>query len=55
MLKVSAAALFVGTFLTLFALAPSTDRTDARVFLGVGPLFLTPVVQPSGKPHARSQ
>ena len=40
MFKVSAAALFVGTFLTLFALAPSTERADARVFLGIGPLFL---------------
>ena len=40
MFKVSAAALFVGTFLTLFALAPSTEKADAHVFLGIGPAFL---------------
>ncbi len=40
MFKVCAAALFVGTFLTLFALAPSTEKADAHVFLGIGPAFL---------------
>lgn len=40
MFKVSAAAFFVGVVLTLFALAPSTERADAHVFLGIGPAFL---------------
>jgi len=38
--KVCAAALFVGIFLTLFALAPSTENADAHVFLDIGPAFV---------------